>query len=71
MADLKILHSHWSLAQVITEQGMNFKMVVKSVTYLLMTNLSTSDCFDKLVTAAMYFIIIFDASVFPAPLSPK
>ena len=36
-----------------------------------LTNLSTSDCFDKLVTEAIYFIIIFDASVFPAPLSPK
>jgi len=43
----------------------------KMVHKIFLTNLSTSDCFDKLVTAAIYFIIIFDASVFPAPLSPK
>ena len=38
---------------------------------ICLTNLSTSVCFDKLVIEAIYFIIIFDASVFPAPLSPK
>ena len=46
-------------------------LLITSYTIYLGTSLSTSDCFETLVTAAMYFMIIFDASVFPAPLSPE
>lgn len=41
------------------------KMRNQKITYF-----STSDCFETFVTAAIYFIIILEASVFPAPLSP-
>lgn len=34
------------------------------------TYFSTSDCFETFVIAAIYFMIILEASVFPAPLSP-
>ena len=37
---------------------------------MYLTNLSTSFWPPTLVTAAMYLIIIFDASVLPDPLSP-
>jgi hypothetical protein len=37
---------------------------------LILFHLSISCCPPALVTAAMYFIIIFDASVFPLPDSP-
>lgn len=46
-------------------------LITSYVIYIIETSLSTSDCFETLVTAAMYFMIIFDASVFPAPLSPE
>ena len=35
------------------------------------TDLSISSLCEMLVMSAMYFITFFDASVFPAPLSPK
>lgn len=46
-------------------------LLITSYIIYIETSLSTSDCFETLVTAAMYFMIIFDASVFPAPLSPE
>ena len=46
-------------------------LLITSYIIHIETSLSTSDCFETLVTAAMYFMIIFDASVFPAPLSPE